>query len=126
MMHQLTVITRHGPVHGAVLQGYQDLPSQMAPLMTHILSYDHAPHRSAVSLARVMPSTGNGVFNILVVWAERQSHRVSVVLDRRMVGGDLDLVEATIGTSPAQVLTTDDRRHGWHFSVNGDRCIRNV
>ena len=117
--HQLTVITRHGPVQGPLLQGYQDLPSRLMPIMTHILNYDHAPRRSTIMVARVIPVVRDGIYDILIVWAEKHTHRVSVVMDRRLVGGDLDLAEAALGTMPSQLLNDNDRRHAWHYSVNG-------
>ncbi|OLQ10081.1 hypothetical protein AK812_SmicGene6223 [Symbiodinium microadriaticum] len=119
LRHQLTVLTRHGPVHGPVLQGCQDLPSQLTPLLTHILAHGHAPQRSSIMLARVMPVVYDGVYNVIVLWSQRQSHQVSVVVDRRLVGGDLDLVETQLGTMPTQVMSADDRRQERHISING-------
>ena len=69
--HQLTVITRHGPVQGPLLQGCQDLPSRLMPIMTHILNYDHAPRRSTLMVARVSPVVRDGIYDILIVWAEK-------------------------------------------------------
>ena len=119
LQHQITVLTRDGPVHGPVLSGCQDLPSQLTPLMTHALAQDQAPQSSAIMLARVMPVVHDGVLSVLVIWSRRHTHHVSVVVDRRLVGGELALIETSLGTMPAQILSVDDRRYGYHFSVNG-------
>ena len=119
MPHRITVLTRHGPVEGAVLSGRADLPSQLEPILTHILRYGHAPRQSAVVLARVQPTTQDRTFQTLFIWANRCPRVASVVVDRRLLGQGLDLVEVPEGTEPRHLLTAQDRQQGFEFSVNG-------
>ena len=84
--HQLTVLTRHGPVEGPVQTCRADLPSQLEPVLTHILRYGHAPRQSSLMLARVQPTTQDRNFQILFLWGNSSPRVASVVVDGRLLG----------------------------------------
>eukprot|EP00439_Symbiodinium_sp_Y106_P000674 s1035_g1.t1 len=112
-----------GPYPQVPVQARQRAGTYLEPksFFPQVLACPRRPPRDALRLA--------GSMHIVPAWAaaviapatplHMHDWVASVVVDRRLLGQGLDLVEVPEGTEPRHLLTAQDRQQGFEFSVNG-------